>query len=85
MENEVFPIVGGLIAGLVLGTVTARQRRWWFGLGIAVALGFLATVVSGEFRATWAYLLIDIPLVAAASAVGGTVSRRVRRRQLALS
>jgi hypothetical protein len=29
-----------------------------------VAFGFVATVASGEFRISWGYLLVDIPLVA---------------------
>jgi hypothetical protein len=48
------------------------------GTALAVVLGVLATVVSGEFRVSWAFLLIDIPLVAL-SAVGGLLTvRRLR-------
>jgi hypothetical protein len=35
-----------------------------------VALGVLATVVSGEFRVSWEFLLFDIPLVAVSAFLG---------------
>lgn len=84
MENEIFPVVSGLVAGLVLGTVTARRRPWVWAL-LSVVLGLLATVLSGEFKTTWAFLLIDIPLVGAASAASFVGSRAVRLRQLRLA
>lgn len=83
MGNEIFPVVSGLVAGLVLGTVTARHRPWVWAL-LSVVLGLLATVLSGEFKTTWAFLLIDIPLVGAASAASFLGSRAVRLRQLRL-
>ena len=53
MENELLPVVSGILAGVVLGGVTARRRPvvW---LVLSVALGLLATVASGELRASWA-------------------------------
>lgn len=84
MENELLPVLSGVLAGILLGGTTARRRPvvW---LALSVVLGLLATVVSGEFKASWAYLLIDIPLVGAVSAASFLVVRRVRRRQLALA
>lgn len=84
MENEILPVVSGLIAGVLLGGVTARRRPLVWALA-SVVLGLLATVASGEFKATWAYLLIDIPLVGAVSCAAFLVSRRIRRRQLQLA
>lgn len=74
--NEVFPIMAGLLCGLLLGPLTAR-RRAYLGLTSAVVLGVLATIVSGEWRASWAFLLIDIPLVAISATAGLLLSRRV--------
>jgi hypothetical protein len=43
-------------------------------------LGTLATVVSGEYRIGWEFLLIDIPLVAVCSLTGFATACVVRRR-----
>ena len=37
----------------------------------------MATVASGEYRVSWAYLLIDIPLVVLAAVVGFAAARRL--------
>jgi hypothetical protein len=74
--TEIFPVVAGLICGLVLGGLTAR-RRIVVGVVFSVVAGLLATVVSGEWRVSWAFLLIDIPLVAVSAVVGDLVSRTV--------
>ena len=84
MENEILPVVSGILAGVVLGGITARRRPLVW-LVMSVVLGLLATVVSGEFRTSWAYLLIDIPLVGAVSAAAFMAVRWARRRQLALA
>ena len=72
--EEFFPIAAGLIAGLLLGSFTARSRLA-VGFALSVTAGFLATVLSGEWRVSWAFLLIDIPLVAGCAAIGFLVSR----------
>jgi hypothetical protein len=74
--NEIFPIAAGLLCGVLLGSLTAR-RRVLVGLTFSVVAGVLATVVSGEWRVSWAYLLVDIPLVAVSAVVGTLLSRRV--------
>lgn len=84
MENEILPVVSGLAAGMLLGSVTARRRPLVWALA-SVVLGLLATVASGEFKTTWAYLLIDIPLVGAVSCAAFLATRRIRRRQLQLA
>jgi hypothetical protein len=71
---EIFPVLAGLICGLVLGGLTAR-RRIVVGVGVSIVAGLLATVLSGEWRVSWAFLLIDIPLVAVSAVVGDLVSR----------
>jgi hypothetical protein len=78
--TEFFPIAAGLSCGLLLGSLTAR-RRVIVGLAFSVVAGVLATVVSGEWRISWAFLLIDIPLVAVSAAAGDLLSRRVVLRR----
>jgi hypothetical protein len=76
--DELFPVVAGLVVGVVL-TVVAPRLRFAVGAAAAVVLGTAATVLSGEYRIGWEFLLVDIPLVAASSALSLLVSRRVRR------
>ena len=78
--TELFPIVAGLLCGVVLGSLTAR-RRVLVGLAFSVVAGVLATVLSGEWRISWAFLLIDIPLVAVSAVVGDLLSRSVVLRR----
>jgi hypothetical protein len=78
--TEFFPIAAGLLCGLLLGSLTAR-RRVIVGVVFSVVAGVLATVVSGEWRISWAFLLIDIPLVAVSAVAGDLLSRRVVLRR----
>lgn len=78
--EEIFPITAGLICGLLLGPLTAK-RRLPVGLAFSIVAGFLATVFSGEWRISWAFLLIDIPLVAGCAAIGFLASRAVALRR----
>jgi hypothetical protein len=77
--GELFPITAGLVCGVVLGSLTAR-RRVLVGLAFSVVAGVLATVLSGEWRISWAFLLIDIPLVGVSAVIGDLLSRRVALR-----
>jgi hypothetical protein len=79
--NELFPIVSGALLGLLVGTIRPTLRLW-VGVPIATVLGVLATVISGEFRIGWEFLLIDIPLVAA-SAVATVLAGRLIRSRMA--
>ena len=84
MENEFLPVLSGIGAGILLGRVTARQRPLLWAL-LSAGLGLFATVVSGEFQRTWAYLLIGIPLVGGVAVAAFLLSRCGRRRQLRLA
>ena len=77
--HELFPIVSGLLLGAVLPLIRP-QLRLEVGVGASVVLGSLATIISGEYRIGWEFLLIDIPLVALCSATGFATARAVRRR-----
>jgi hypothetical protein len=80
--TEVFPVLTGILIGIGLGWVRP-QARLWLGSTLAILGGLLATIVSGEFRLSWAYLLIDIPLVAGASILALAVTRHARRQRVA--
>jgi hypothetical protein len=75
--KEFFPISCGLLLGAVLGYVRPAMRLPVGGL-LAILLGGLATVITGEFTTSWGYLLVDIPLVAVAAVLGLVAARRLR-------
>jgi hypothetical protein len=72
--NELFPVLSGLVVGLLVGPL-----RVGVGVLLSVVFGFVATVASGEFRISWGYLLVDIPLVAGSAGLSFLVTRAVRR------
>ena len=82
MKNELFPIVSGLILGALLPLIRPRMRLA-VGVAASVVLGTIATVVSGEYKVGWEFLLIDIPLVAVCSAAAFATVRAARRNILA--
>jgi hypothetical protein len=77
--QELVPLVSGFAVGLALGWLRPGLRVP-VGALLSVAFGTLATIVTGEFEVSWGFLLVDIPLVAAAVACGVVVARRAGRR-----
>jgi hypothetical protein len=77
--GELIPITSGLIAGVLLGW-SSRRRSWRVWLAVAVVLGVLATVVTGEWMTSWGFLLVDIPLVAVCAAAGFRLARWLAAR-----
>ncbi len=75
--NELFPVAAGLFVGTATAWLAPRRRAWVVALA-AVVLGAAATVVSGEYRVGWEFLLVDIPLVAACATGAVLVVRRLR-------
>ena len=76
--EEFVPIGLGLALGAVLGLLRPSLRLP-VGAFFAVCLGVLATVVTGEAAISWAFVLIDIPLVAVAALLGLLAGRRLNR------
>jgi hypothetical protein len=78
--TEIFPFLGGVVIGILVALRPGVPLA--VAAVLAVAVGFLATVVSGEFRLSWAYLYFDVPFVAlTAAGTAWLVRSRVRRRQ----
>jgi hypothetical protein len=73
--GELLPLGCGLLLGVALGCLRPSLRLP-VGAVLAVALGFLATAATGEAAISWAFVLIDIPIVA----LGALVVRLVERR-----
>jgi hypothetical protein len=75
--QELLPIVSGLFLGSLLGLLRPAMRVP-VGVVLIVAFGVLATVASGEFLISWAFLLIDVPLVGVSTAISLIVSHHLR-------
>ena len=78
--QEFLPITAGLVSGLLVGSLSSRSRPA-AGLVLSIVLGFLATVLSGEWRISWPFLLVDIPLVAGCAVLGFLASRAATLRR----
>jgi hypothetical protein len=65
--HEVFPVVAGIAVGLVALRIASLQLRWLFVGVLSVIFGVMATFISGESLISWAFVLIDIPLVLGAA------------------
>jgi hypothetical protein len=77
--QELVPLVSGFGLGVALGMLRPTSRRW-LGALLVFTLGVMATVVTGEFEASWAFVLVDVPLVAMAALCGLLVTRQAARR-----
>jgi hypothetical protein len=78
VSRELLPVALGLGVGAGLAGLRPSLSVA-VGIMIAVPLGFLVTVVTGEFELGWEYLLVDIPLVAVSSAAGSRIVRILAR------
>jgi len=67
--NEIFPILGGFVVGMLL-RIVPRRFRLVVGPVAVLTVGALATIISGEYELGWEYLLVDVPLAALAAAAG---------------
>jgi hypothetical protein len=74
--EELIPASFGLVLGAALGRLTPRLRLP-VGTVLAVALGVTATIVTGEATISWAFVLVDIPIVAICTAAGVLLGRRL--------
>ncbi len=76
-SGEIFPVLGGLVLGLVLGVV----RPSWRNAVACVAVllfGYLTSAAAGELRISGFYGLLDATLVAIFAEVGFIVYHGLR-------
>ena len=82
--DEVFPVLAGIVLGLVLQPLRSARAR---GVALAIGgpvLGAVASWISGELAVSWVYALIDAVQVLAVAiltvlAVGAWRRRGLRR------
>ena len=72
--QELVPLGLGFLLGTGLGLLRPSLRLP-MGAGLAIVLGAFATAVTGEAEASWAFVLIDVPIVALAAALGLAAGR----------
>jgi hypothetical protein len=79
--DEVFPV----LAGIVLGLATFAVRPTWLKAAmvgaLGVALGAVASWISGELAITGFYLLVDSAQVIGAAILTGALARLWLRRR----
>ena len=63
--NELFPFIGGLLAGIVTSWLPRRQTRLVWSIAIGSVVGSVATLASGEYRLGWSFVLIDTAIALA--------------------
>lgn len=78
--NEVFPVVAGLLLGFAAFRIESIRLRAIVVAVVSVLLGVVATIISGESLISWAFVLIDVPLVLAC-AVGALIASYAWQRR----
>ncbi|MEZ4523547.1 MAG: hypothetical protein R3A46_18165 [Thermomicrobiales bacterium] len=78
--GEIFPIAAGIALGMVaLRIMDVRLRAATIAV-MSVVFGVIATAISGEALISWAFVLIDIPLVLVAALATVVIAPRVIER-----
>jgi len=78
--DEVFPVLAGVIIGLVVPVVVPSRLRW-LALGVlSVAFGFVASFISGELAISSIYILIDVVQVLGGALATWVLAAAWRRR-----
>ena len=75
--DEVFPVLAGVIVGLVIPTVVSSSSA------LSIVLGAVASWISGELAISAAYVLIDIAQVLGAAMATMVLVGVWRRRRSA--
>lgn len=84
--DEGFPVLAGVVVGLVIPIVVSPSRlRWLVLVVLSVVLGSVATWVSGELAISAVYLLVDITQVLGAAIATAVLVSIWRRRSSAQS
>ena len=78
--HEVFPVAAGLLLGAAALRLSNRSLRTLALVLGSVLLGVAATYISGEALISWAFVLIDIPLVLGSAMVAIVATTLWERR-----
>jgi hypothetical protein len=78
--DEAFPIVAGLLLGFLFAQGYRWIRPWWIRTALILAAGVSATILSGEYRENWGFVLVDVGEVALVAWIGFVAARYLRNR-----
>ena len=76
---ELFPLAAGLLVGALVATSFAGRTLWALIALAAVAIGFWATLISGEWLSSWEFVFVDIPEALVTALLGVALVRWVTR------
>lgn len=79
--GELIPIALGTLAGI---PIWSRGNGWSLGVISALAVigsGGAATLLSGEYAVSWAYVLLDVGEAAFGLAIGFWIAQRLQWRR----
>ena len=80
--DEVVPVLAGIALGLATSGVRAIWLRAVLIVVLGVAIGWVASWISGELAISWVYVFIDTVQVIGASVLAGAlVTVWLRRRR----
>ena len=77
--SELFPLAAGLLVGALLARSFTGRTLWALIALAAVAIGFCATLISGEWLSSWDFVLVDIPEALVTMLLGVTLVRWAAR------
>ena len=80
---EVFPVLAGIVVGLVAYSIASRRLQALFTAVMSLAFGVTASWVSGELAVSWLYAAIDVWQVLLAAVLTTGLVTIWRRRRLA--
>ena len=74
--DELVPVILGAVLGAIVWRGTTGQIRLTLSVLAVIASGAFATVLSGEYLASWVYILLDLGEAALGLVVGFAVAHR---------
>jgi hypothetical protein len=75
--SELLPVASGIVLGAILACLCPGLRLR-IGAVLAIFLGTIATLASGEFGVSWGYLLVDVALVTGSALVSMMLAHKTR-------
>lgn len=65
--SEIFPAIAGVLTGVVCSSISRGRLRMAAWAALTIVFGALATYLSGEYRESWGFVVLDMFWVGAIS------------------